>query len=379
MTRVEHVDAAKVEALSHESGNASPWAKYLAALLRGGPLAYVDNAHADMEALLVDGILLPLVVNRGTEESAAICSPCSHYISYTAKEVSRRNPRVPPWLVSATAAAGEHLLRISGIDRVVSVNNWLLSTNPSVRLAADQVEEVTAYLANIYPGRAILWCSLNPVIDQALMEYVRRSRYRLLRSRLVYMVDGSPQVYRNYENARRDLKFLKQTQYNVVSDCQTLAPYAERMAELFRSLYLGRHNQLNPALSSRYFTLALASGAFEVRGFLKDGQLAAFALFYTTDQIMTAALLGYDLNQPRSLGLYRLTMATFLHEATSRGLGLNLSAGADSFKTFRGGVPVDEYEAVYDRHLPISQRTAWSALSVVTRAAGHWRAWGRRP
>jgi len=191
------------------------------------------------------------------------------------------------------------------------------------------------------------------------------------------MVDAGPRVYHDHENARRDLRLLKQTPCQVVSDRQTLAAYVERMAELFRPLYLGKHNPLNPAFNSRYFALALASGAFEVRGFLADGRLAAFVLFFLTDQIMTAALLGYDLNQPRSLGLYRLAFATVLQEAVSRGLRLNLSAGADSFKAFRGGIAVDEYEAVYDRHLPISQRTGWSALRAVTRAAGRWRAWVR--
>lgn len=374
---MEFVDAAQVEALSREPGGAKSGAKYLAALLAQGPLAYADNADVEMQALLVDGTLLPVVLNGGAAGSAETCSPYSHYVSYTVAEVSKRNPRVPAWLFSAGAAPAGHFLRLAGIERVVSVNNWLLSTNPSVRLNFEQVEELTACLAGRYPGRAILWRSLNPSVDGALMECVRRSGYRLLRSRLVYLFDPGPQLYRSHTNVRRDLTLLKRTKYKVISDHQSLAPYAERMTELFRSLYLRKHSVLNTAFNSRFFALALACGLFEFRGFLADGQLDAFASFYTTDRIMTGALLGYDLNQPRSLGLYRLAIATYLDEAASRGLRLNLSAGADSFKALRGGIPVDEYDAVYDRHLPVARRPVWAAMSAVTRAAGAWRAKGR--
>ena len=377
MAKVEFVDAARVKALSHEPGNAGPWARYLAGVLSEGPRAYADNADVGMEALLVDGTLLPLVLSGGAEGTAETCSPYSHYVLYTVEEVSKRHPRVPRWLFSAGAAPLGRLLRLAGIDRVVSVNNWLLSTNPSVRFDAEQVKEVTACLTSRYPDRAILWRSLNPSIDEALIECARRSGYRLLRRRLVYMVDSGLQVYRNYLNARRDFTLLKRTRYKVISDHQALAPYAERMTELFRSLYLGKHSLLNTAFNSRFFALALASGPFEFRGFLADGQLAAFVSFFTKDQMMMAALIGYDLNQPRSQGLYRLAIATFLDEATTRGFRLNLSAGADSFKRFRGGMPVDEYDAVYDRHLPTRQRMGWFTLSAVSRVAGAWRASSR--
>ena len=48
--------------------------QYDAAFVENGPRAYADNVDAGVEALTVDGILLPLVVNRGSK-GAAICSP----------------------------------------------------------------------------------------------------------------------------------------------------------------------------------------------------------------------------------------------------------------------------------------------------------------
>jgi SAM-dependent methyltransferase len=370
LVKVEFADAGRVQALSHVPGNAGSWAGYLAALLADGPSAYADNAYAEMEALLVDGTLLPLVLNRGIVGTADSCSPYSHYVAYSLEEATKRHPRLPPWLLSAAAAPVAQLLRAAGIDRVVSVNNWLLSTNPSVHLDLEQVREVTACLTSSYPDRAILWRSLNTKIDAALIEYARLSGYRLLRSRRVYMMEAGPWVYRTHENARRDFALLKQTRYDVISDPPALAPHVERMAELFGSLYLGKHSRLNTAFNARFFAVTLAAGVLEYRVFRTGGEVVAFVASFIRDRIMTPALLGYDLNLPQSQGLYRLCMATVLADAASQGLHLNLSAGAGSFKRLRGCTPVDEYDAVYDRHLPWTRRAAWFALSAASRTSG---------
>jgi hypothetical protein len=370
LAKVEFADACRVRKLCHAPGSAGPWARYLLALLADGPLAYADNANVEIEALLVDGTLLPLVLSGGGEGAAETCSPYSHYVVYSLEEAAKRHPSWPRWLFSLATAAATPLTRAAKIDRVVSINNWLLSTNPSVRLDLEQVREVTACLARRHPDRAILWRSLNSKTDAALIEHARLSGYRLLRSRRVYMVDAGTTTDRQHKNVERDLALLKRSRYEVISDPEALAPHAERMAELFRCLYLGKHSRLNTAFNSRFFALTLAAGVFEYRAFRTAGEVIAFVAFVIRDQIMTGVILGYDLKLPLSLGLYRLCVATLLAEAASRGLTLNLSAGADSFKKFRGGVPVDEYDAVYDQHLPWTRRAGWFMLSALSRAAG---------
>jgi len=74
---------------------------------------------------------------------------------------------------------------------------------------------------------------------------------------------------------------------------------------------------------------------------------------------MTGFVMGYDIEIPHQLGLYRQAFVLFLDEARRRRQILNLSAGAGSFKEFRGAVPHIEYDAVYDRHLPYDRQFAW--------------------
>ena len=77
---------------------------------------------------------------------------------------------------------------------------------------------------------------------------------------------------------------------------------------------------------------------------------------------MTGSLLGYDIDLPPKLGLYRQAFAVLMSEASNRGQLLNLSAGAGLFKVFRGAQPCIEYDAIYDYHLPYYRRLAWYCL-----------------
>jgi hypothetical protein len=88
LAKVEFAGASRVQELSRASGRAGSWAKYLTALLADGPRAYADNADVEIEALLVDGTLLPLVLSRGGEGTAEPCSPYSHYVAYSLEEAA---------------------------------------------------------------------------------------------------------------------------------------------------------------------------------------------------------------------------------------------------------------------------------------------------
>jgi len=62
-----------------------------------------------------------------------------------------------------------------------------------------------------------------------------------------------------------------------------------------------------------------------------------------------------------------MLFALLVAEADVHGLVLNLSAGASHFKMLRGATAVEEFDAVYDRHLPVHRRIVWSGLAAATR------------
>ena len=342
-----------------------PAGRYVASLMRQGASSYVQSAHIAIRGLLVDGQLLPLVINPGTNTDAAVWSPYAHYYQYTLEEFCKRHAWITSasvqWLASPFGAA----LRVFSFDKVLFVNNWLLATNPGLRLSSAQIRAVTHRLVKEYPEFAIIFRSVNPVLDESVYGALVENGYRLVRSRRVYLLDGRGTQHLRRHNTRRDLELLKSSPYQVIGCHTNLEMHASRMAELYRSLYIDKHSRLNPHFDSEFFRLTLKENVLTYWALSKDGRIDAFIGFFLQDNLMSAAIMGYDQNPSRKFGLYRAAMALLISSATERRLVLNLGGGAGQFKMLRGAVPTEEFDAVYDRHLPVARRLPWTALRLV--------------
>ncbi len=364
---IEILDERSVDRLPRPLAAPEDFARrYVASVIPTGPRYYVDNARVEMKALVVDGKVLPFLINTGRDGNAAVCSLYAHYVEYTLEELTKRNPRIPPLLFRTLMLPLSAVLKPGRIDRVVFVNNWLLPTNPSPQLSAAQIAALTARLTETYPESAIVFRSINPMADGRFAEALQANRYRLVRSRRVYMLDPANGRYLDHEDSRRDLRLLKRTPYEIVRDHDRLEPHTARLAMLYRDLYLNKHSHLNLQFNERFFALTLRERILTYRAFEKDGRVDAFMAYFVRDRVMTGAILGYDRDLPRKRGLLRLLFALMIAEAAERGLLLNMSAGADHFKLLRGAIPVEEFDAVYDRHLPTQQRCAWAVLQITT-------------
>jgi hypothetical protein len=349
--------------------SASVAARYVAALVRAGPRFYVDNADVAMKALVIDGKALPLVINRGAIGNAHVCSPSAHYVDYTLEEVAKRHRPVPLWLLKAMALPVRAALAGMAINKAVMVNNWLFPTNPTPGLSSPQIAALTAQLATAHPDCAIVFPSVNPVIDRAGFDALRENGYKLVRSRRVYVLDAGNR-HPGHRDLIRDLRLLTDTPYEIVGGQEALEAHAPRLAALYRDLYVVKHSRLNPQFNARFISLTLKEDVFTYRALAKDGRIDAFIGYFSEGGVMTGAIMGYDQGLPRRLALYRLGFAILLAEGLRQGLLVNLSAGAGEFKMLRGAVPVEEFDAVYDDHLPAHRRAAWTTL----RLGGEWAA-----
>jgi hypothetical protein len=338
--------------------------RYVAALMQHGAGFYVDGADVDVKALRVGETMVPVVVNHGRSRTSEVWSPYAHFCLYTAEEWAKRH-RWSPRAGLALARPLGWMLDAVSIDRIVFVNNWLLATDPEPRLTSSDVRAITDRLQHLYPDSAIAFRSINPVTGASLVERLVGNGYRLVRSRRVYLLDATRDEHLKRSNLRADLTLLDQSQYEIVRCPATLETHAPRLADLYRDLYVVKHSRLNPNFNARFFELVARERLFEFVALVKDGRVDAFAAFWVHDQVMIGALIGYDRTLPRTHGLYRLIIAAMIREAGARRLVLNLSGGAGEFKMLRGAVPIEEFDAVYDRHLPAARRLAWRALASV--------------
>ncbi|NUR88614.1 MAG: GNAT family N-acetyltransferase [Nonomuraea sp.] len=316
---------------------------YLTPLITEGPEEFVRNARTSVGVLLIDDeVVLPITVNDGEAGNAWVCSPYTHYVTYAREELRVLDSAALRAALGGALTALGALCRWAELDRVVLVNNWLLSTNLYPAMKDHQYGEVVAFLRERFPGHAIGFCSVNRPIDGCLMVPGRR----------IYLVRPAEQEARYRKRWRRDLRLIERHGYEVVEPDD-----AARVVELYNLLYLDKYSSNNPQ-----FTERLVRG-FSCLALVRRGRIDGVLGYFVRDGVMTTPLLGYDTALPQRLGLYRMLSAITYQLAAERGLVVNDSAGAGEFKRLRGGMPEIEYRAVHADHLPWRRRAGWQALA----------------
>ncbi len=331
--------------------------------------ALVANLRTRVEVVEVEGQRLPLTVNDADEVgNCYICRPSAAFVDYALEETrhltSDRGRAAMQGLIRATAP----MVRATGLDHQVQVNNWLLSTNPApvLRDAAALRDGLVAR----FPGRAIVLRSLNHVADAATMEALAQAGFALLPTRQVWVYDCRADVPPWKRERRRDEKLAKRSLF--VSDCQFRDTDWARAEVLYGMLYLRKYTFLNPQYTALFLREMVGRGLLRMRG-LRDpgtGELVAVSGLFRQGQTLTQPIVGYDVTRPQAEGLYRLMMLAAQRDAEEAGLFYNVSAGAGAFKRLRGAVPVVEYAACYVRHLGFGRRAMVGAVGQVLRRVG---------
>lgn len=338
--------------------------KFLVAL--HDPSSLIDNVKTEVRILEMDDQLFPVTVNYESYNTCYTCSIYTAFISYAKSEILKiRNSFVRLVFCIIIKIFGI-IFRLVKIDRVVSHNNFLLSTNLYPKMQIED-REFLCYLQSLskeFPRHAFIFRSLNKYSNEALIAKLVSLGFKLYPSRQVYIFDKKESNFRQTRNFKSDLKLLeKQTSYNAVLDCDIKDTDYHRIVELYNKLYIDKYSEFNPKFNEKYIELSHKTKLIEYFGLRnKDGVLDAIVGCYDRDKTTTTPIVGYDTNLPKELALYRMLMAYCIDRADRRNLVLNLSSGASHFKTLRGGKAYIEYSALYIKHLPLLPYLVWEFL-----------------
>lgn len=337
----------------------------------------INNVSTKMMVLETGSHTFPVSINNGDErrDNSYVVSPLTTYTGYADYELCQLGK---PWAVwplrKLVAQLGKQCERHE-IDRVVHVNNWLLSTNlypPDWR--GENLEILTRYLVKTFPEHAIIFRSLNQFSNGQLLEQFGKLGYVSIPSRQVYLFDGhagykSP--FLAHHNTQMDATLLRRTRYQIVNGNDLVESDYRRLEHLYNLLYLEKYCALNPQFTAEW----LRSGQQD--GWLKlvvlrseNGIIDGVAGWFDNGAILTAPVVGYDTALPQKTGLYRLLTQLCLQTCVKKQWLLNFSSGAAHFKRLRGGKPEIEYSMVYVSHLPLARQRVWHRLGKLLHKLG---------
>jgi hypothetical protein len=346
---------------------AEPLRAYATTFARRGSEHLIANVRTRVLVLLDGDVAVPVTVNDAEYDNSYVCSPHTAYVAYARAELHllRR-----PWLQAGLG----HVINVAGaalrrgqINRMVVVNNWMLSTNLYSRGWAPNVPALTTLLTRAFPDHYLCFRSLNAWTNARLSHTLARNGYRLVASRQVYAFDHLQDTWAGRKDVRRDRRLLHQTAYRVVQHDELGEPDYARMAALYAGLYRQKYPGHNPAFTAEYMRLCHRERLMAFVGLRgpDEARLDGVVGLFAVDKVLTAPIVGYDTALDRRLGLYRLLMLQPFAAAMQSGSSINLSAGAAEFKRLRGGRPVIEYSAIFDRHLAGHRRLAIVVLGLL--------------
>ncbi|SHE80766.1 Acetyltransferase (GNAT) domain-containing protein [Seinonella peptonophila] len=340
--------------------------RYLSPFVLGDVSSFISNINTEIQVIELENHLLPVTINQREYQNAYSCSPITQYITCAKEELwELRDPYLEKTL-STLLSTLRYLLKLGQLNRVVIVNNWLLSTNLYPPISQEQINWITSYLIKQFPKHAILFRSITAYHPIGLHASLLQAGYQAVPSRQVYYYAPSQWNHlksRQRNLLRRELRFYTQSAYQWRKDQKKWTEKElHRIIDLYQQLYIEKYSPNHPRLTTQWLQHAIQSGWLHVGVLEKAGQIDAAYGYFMQNKMMTTPLLGYQTSIPQKEGLYRILSRLLVKEASANSLLQHQSSGAAAFKRDRGAFAKIEYTMAYTKHLPFQQRKSWAFL-----------------
>ncbi len=343
---------------------------FLTPLIKQGVKAYIENVQTDLRVLVCDDVVLPVTINEAEYDNSYVCSPYSYYISYAKESLDHL---VSGWLKNAFSGllwGMAKLLKRCGVNKVVIVNNWMVSTNLYPQLEPKQIERIASFLQSKFPSHAIIFQSVDAQTNPVCYQTLNQVGFDYIASRQIYVLDPRQTSLFDSRLFKSDLKLLNQSGYEIIDAEQLTDQDIPRLIGFYRDLYVQKYSSLIPQFNENFLRLALLNQSLTFKALRKDGRIDGVIGYVTRNQMMFCPFFGYDRTLSKEISLYRLLSTMLMLEAYERQLVFHLSAGASASKKMRKAVGGIEYIAVYHQHLKMKNRLPWLALKKVCNSIG---------
>lgn len=341
--------------------------EFLTAILETNTKEYFTNIETDTLILQADTIFMPVTVNNAEYNNCYVCSPFTAYVSYLLDELILIESAAIRWILSLFVKTQGVFLKKTKINKIVHVNNWLLSTNLYDDHVNKYLPEITKLLIEKFPDHAIAFRSLNENTNQTLLTSCKDNYYTELPSRIVYISNGRTKDFLKSRDMKQDIKDLNSSIHNISHHDDITERDYKRIVQLYNMLYIDKYSDKNVQFTEKFISLCHRKKLLIMNGLRNsDGELIGIMGSFIRNGVLTTPLLGYDLTLPTQQGLYRLLSAMIQLLAIDNSAICNNSSGVGKFKRLRGAIPYTEYSMIYLKHLSWWRRLPWHYLRFLT-------------
>lgn len=313
---------------------------------------WMRNAYAELKWQGQPSLAVTVAHTPRKPRTSYLTSLRSGWFDYAAEEL--QDKWWTTWGVRFLGTCAHGL----GLDRIVLVGNWPVSTNVFDATSCTELPNVCARVLAQHPHCFVGVRNLQTNKHADLMAALSGLGFVALPARVVYEFDLREGLMRKPSHLSRDHTSRKRSGLKMSIIQHATPQTSRRLAALYTRIYLDKHSQLNAQYTPEFFEDML--NAQVMRALLlthSNGSIMAFAMLYQVGDTLTVPALGYATDAEID-GLYRLLFSA-IHEYTqTHALLLNYSSGAGDFKRKRGGIPHLEYTMVC---APSKKPNGWRA------------------
>ncbi|MBN29061.1 MAG: hypothetical protein CMB34_00160 [Euryarchaeota archaeon] len=334
-----------------------------------------DNLDCESGVMAIGDTMVPYTKNEMTKETLCYTvSTFTHYYHYLREEmdiVGLRTAKfmlIPPlWLIG-------FFLRFAKVDKAFAINNFGLSTNLFPKsLNAAQWDEVVTKVQHSNPKHAILVRSVNRGLNSEDYDALIGCGFKPMFARNVLLfpfkpIEEYPRVKRR--QILRDEGLGPKLGLRWLSDVKLDAVQAERVADLYDQLYLGKYSKNNPRFTSLFHFECSNRNILHYQLLLDGDRIVGALGMKVVDGVSTMPILGYDHHHPQARVLYRILTAQIARTCSENNFQRHASSGANKFKILRGGVTNEEFTMVKTSHLSLWRRLNWGFIRWMAQKIG---------
>lgn len=358
-----------IQLFDRENVHQVPWPDTLEArqakgilvpMMENGVESYIENVRTNLYLVLLDSHIFPITVNETEYENSYVASNY-YFIQMLREEAERKGSFLYPLKRFFIQSLGQ-IFKGMKINKMVMVNNWLLTSTIYPNLTEGQLLELTQFLTTHFSDHLIIFRNLEDKSHASMLSSLKELNYRSIMSRYIFIYDQnkkndfSSKV--NYHH-RRDRRLIQAEGYQIILDKSENLKKIPRLIQLYRNIYHEKHTSYSPSYTNKYLQLAIEQGFLKIVTLKKEEEIDGVLGFFQRENAMLVPFFGYDTEKEVN-HLYRILTQMAIDEAESQHLLLNDGSGGEKAKLFRGLDPVREFVAVYDRHLPFYRRFFWS-------------------